>query len=317
MPIGGKGLVVITAICSGTVLASVFVGARTYTRRVVTGRTRSDDYALIATCILMVAAASVMIVGSIHGFGQHGDDLDKADIVMAKKMELTGQTLIAFAMAFSKTGVALFMMQIMVVKWQKMVLWVWIFGIVSLSVAHAIACFAQCYPIGSLWDQDIIPQSCPLSLTLMAYFICSYCAAMDFFLALCPYYILRDLNMKRGGKWAIITSLSLGVFAGVCGVIRTTGLRVISPTADYLYVTAESWIWTYWELTVTLICASIPFLILRSLLRHLRGSALRQRQVQRGNGPGEGLSNNDIGILEGLSIICISRSAHRTGSEEV
>jgi hypothetical protein len=34
---------------------------------------------------------------------------------------------------------------------------------------------------------------------------------MDFFLALCPYYALKDLNMKRKEKWTIIISLSLGI----------------------------------------------------------------------------------------------------------
>ncbi|KAK6196929.1 hypothetical protein LQW54_011013 [Pestalotiopsis sp. IQ-011] len=34
---------------------------------------------------------------------------------------------------------------------------------------------------------------------------------MDFFLALCSHYALKDLNMKPREKWTIIISLSLGI----------------------------------------------------------------------------------------------------------
>ncbi|KAI9694028.1 MAG: hypothetical protein M1822_003299 [Bathelium mastoideum] len=90
--------------------------------------------------------------------------------------------------------------------------------------------------------------------------MCSWSAAMDFFLALFPWYILRNLNMKRKERIVICSSLSLGIFAGICGVIRTTGLNALSKTSDYLYETSPSVIWTSSELTLTIICVSVPAL---------------------------------------------------------
>lgn len=57
---------------------------------------------------------------------------------------------------------------------------------------------------------------------------------MDFFLAIFPWFVLWDLNMKRREKITVCVSLSLGIFAGICGVIRTTGLGVLANSADYL-----------------------------------------------------------------------------------
>lgn len=81
---------------------------------------------------------------------------------------------------------------------------------------------------------------------------------MDFLLVLLPWIILWNLNMKRKEKITVCISLSLGIFAGACGVIRTAGLDVLSQTTDYLYATSNPVMWTFSEVTTTLICVCIP-----------------------------------------------------------
>jgi hypothetical protein len=51
--------------------------------------------------------------------------------------------------------------------------------------------------------------------------------------------VLWNLNMKRREKITVCVSLSLGIFAGVCGIIRTTGLGVLANSADYLCKTRK------------------------------------------------------------------------------
>ena len=76
--------------------------------------------------------------------------------------------------------------------------------------------------------------------------------------------------------------------AGICGIIRTTGLDALSQSSDYLCecsvysnitsppiltfhpdATTDSVMWTNSELTTTIICVSVP--ALRPLYRSLRG----------------------------------------------
>lgn len=65
---------------------------------------------------------------------------------------------------------------------------------------------------------------------------------MDFFLAAFPWVVLWRLNMPKKEKITICVSLSLGVVAGICGVVRTSGLEVLSQTADYLCKSESIWI---------------------------------------------------------------------------
>lgn len=117
---------------------------------------------------------------------------------------------------------------------QKVVLWAWMLSNGFLALMLGITVFAQCTPTQALWDHSIAIEACPISLTNLAYVTCSWSAAMDFFLAIFPWFVLWDLNMKKREKITVCVSLSLGVFAGVCGVIRTTGLGVLANSADYL-----------------------------------------------------------------------------------
>ncbi|KAF7530864.1 hypothetical protein G7054_g9454 [Neopestalotiopsis clavispora] len=267
MPLGGKGPATIGVLCIETAISGLCVGGRYFTRRILQNNPGYDDTILLASWIFMVAFAVLFTISSMYGFGQHVDALEREDIKMATLIELCGQFMVSLAMGLSKTGVALFLMRIITNKWQIAVLWGWIVIMMALSILLAVSCFAQCYPVQSLWDADVTIEACPINLTKIAFVMCSFSAAMDFFLALCPYYALKDLNMKRKEKWTIIISLSLGIFAGAFGIVRTVGLGVLSETADYLYATADSVMYTSTELTLTLVCVSLP--IFRPLVRRL------------------------------------------------
>lgn len=95
----------------------------------------------------------------------------------------------------------------------------------------AITVYAQCYPVQSLWDTDVAVEACPISLTEIATVACgkftsprrrthcrcqlivllAWSAAMDFFLAFFPWYVIWGLNMKTKDKITICVSLSLGI----------------------------------------------------------------------------------------------------------
>ncbi|KAI1407383.1 hypothetical protein F5Y13DRAFT_183430 [Hypoxylon sp. FL1857] len=260
MPLGGKGPTTIAVLSVELVLAAVFIAMRFYTRKVMKGGVGSDDYLLMVTWIFQALFVAFMIASSVYGFGQHTTDISAEDVRMATKIEIIGQFSVSLAMGLSKTSVAMFLMRIIVAAWHKAILWFWIITMMAWSILLGISCFAQCSPVEAIWDARIKIKTCPINLTTIAFIMCSWSAAMDFFLAAFPWVVLWNLNMQRKEKITICVSLSLGVLAGICGVVRTSGLEVLSQTADYLYATADSVMWTSSELTITIICVSIPVL---------------------------------------------------------
>ena len=66
--------------------------------------------------------------------------------------------------------------------------------------------------------------------------------------------------MKKKEKLNIALSLSLGIFAAICGIIRTYELQGLSRVTDYSYGTVSLVLWSASELLITIICANIPML---------------------------------------------------------
>ncbi|KAI1774371.1 hypothetical protein F4818DRAFT_80454 [Hypoxylon cercidicola] len=286
MPLGGKGPLTIVILAVEVVLAGAIIAMRLYTRKFLKGGVGTDDYLLMITWVLQMTFVVLMIVSSVYGFGQHTTDITAEDIRKATKIEVVGQFTISLAMGLSKTAVASFLMRIVVEVWHKVVLWFWIVTMMCWSCLLAISCFAQCTPVEAIWDARITDKSCPINLTTIAFIMCSWSAAMDFFLAAFPWVVLWKLNMPKKEKITICVSLSLGVAAGICGVVRTSGLQVLSQTADYLYATADSIIWTNSEMTITILCASIP--VLRPLWTKVLGGSVNDRYFKQSDKQSEG-----------------------------
>ncbi|KAI6085228.1 hypothetical protein F4821DRAFT_241433 [Hypoxylon rubiginosum] len=288
MPLGGKGPLTIAILMVEVVLAGTFIAMRLYTRKFLKGGVGADDYLLMITWFLQLLFTILMIVSSVYGFGQHNTDITAEDLRKAMEVELIGQFFISIAMGLSKVAVAAFLMRIIVARWHKIVLWFWIVTMMAWSLLLAISCFAQCAPVEAIWDARITNKTCPINLTNMAFIMCSWSAAMDFFLAAFPWVVLWKLNMPKKEKITICVSLSLGVVAGICGVVRTSGLKVLSEAADYLYATADSIIWTNSEMTITIMCASIP--VIRPLWTKILGGSITDRYYKQSDKQSEGSS---------------------------
>ncbi|KAG6365590.1 hypothetical protein INS49_007201 [Diaporthe citri] len=289
MPLGGKGPSVLACLWAQTAVTLTCIVLRWYTRRFIKGKVGADDYVLWVTWIFQVAFAVTFTVSCSYGFGQHNADLGAYEKSMATFWELVGQLAVSITMGTSKAAGALFLLRILTATWQKMILWAWMISNGFLALMLGISVFAQCTPTQALWDHTVAIQSCPISLTNVAYVTCSWSAAMDFFLAVFPWFVLWELNMKRREKITVCLSLSLGIFAGICGVIRTTGLGVLANSADYLYATADSVMYTSSELMVTVICISVP------TLRPLWQKALKMQSSAYKYGTGDQFDGSRYG----------------------
>lgn len=83
-------------------------------------------------------------------------------------------------------------------------------------------------------------------------------AFVDFFLAAFPITIIRKLQLSLHKKIQLSLLLGLGVFAGICAVIKTTFLPTLTSAADFTWITCSLLEWNVNEVNVIIICASIP-----------------------------------------------------------
>ncbi|TVY77977.1 hypothetical protein Focb16_v006405 [Fusarium oxysporum f. sp. cubense] len=134
----------------------------------------------------------------------------------------------------------------------------------------------------------------------------SWFVVADFSFAILPWFVIWELNMKRKEKITVACGLSLGIFAGICGIVRTVALNGLNAS-EYIYDTVDMLIWSATESTVTIMCSSIP--VLRPLYVRFRygsqgdssGAASSYKLPMYGNYSGRKYGNSSMSGTEAIS----------------
>jgi len=269
--IGGYGHTILSVMWLETAIALLFVCLRLWTRIRITQTVGWDDYLIVLSWLMLMPYTVGCTVAVTHGFGRHSTELTLDGIVAATKAEIIGQTFCIIGIATSKSSAAIFLLRITIIQWHKMVLYILMFAVTIVVIIDALFDFIRCDPIEHVWNPTI-DAKCWVStegFATLSIVAGSFSAAADFVLAVMPWFILWNLQMKRKEKRLIAASMSLGFFAMVCGIIRAIALESLTSRSDYSYDTIGLILWSSTELMVTILTATIP--CLRPLYSRIRG----------------------------------------------
>ncbi|KAF7891325.1 uncharacterized protein EAF02_001650 [Botrytis sinoallii] len=272
MAIASKGPTIVAVMWTETVIALLAIGLRLYTKGFITRNVGFDDYLIIVSWFMLMPYTVACTAATTQGFGQHSSDLTIEAFANATRSEIIGQTFCIIGIATSKASASVFLLRLAVVEWHKWILYITMFAVTGIAVICALFDFIRCDPIAHVWN-PYIPAKCWVSteqFTAISITVGGTSAAADFILAALPWIILWKLNMKKKEKVLITSSMSLGIFAMVCGVIRTVNLNGLSSRSDYSYETIGLILWSSTELMTTILTATIP--TYRPLYKVLRGS---------------------------------------------
>ncbi|KAF2813111.1 uncharacterized protein BDZ99DRAFT_556429 [Mytilinidion resinicola] len=253
----GMGPTVVAVTLLEMFLALAFVVARTWARIKLFSGMRADGYWLLR--MGSDAFTAVAIAGAYRGLGQRNDKLtDVEEIKKLSKLFFTYAGIFPISIATSKAAVATFLLIILVKKKHKIILYTSMSIIALLCLLEFIGLFIQCFPVYSNWNPFITDKVCKFNVTAVGYTLAGYSTFLDFFLAALPWFFLRSLQIKRRERLTINISLSAGVFAGICGIIRLQQLVALEAATDRNYQFAATVIWSSTEFTVSIICTCFP-----------------------------------------------------------
>ncbi|RGP77379.1 hypothetical protein FLONG3_4518 [Fusarium longipes] len=278
---GGKAPMALAIMWSLVAITWIFVVLRLYTRAFIIRSVGMDDYTYLLSGILILLYTVFVHISGYHGFGMPMPGLDAIssefdEAALAIKYEMIGQTFSVVGMAVAKMSLGFFLLRIVVEKWQRISIW---FVMGSLSVVSALAAvmlWTQCRPVQKIFDPIRTEGVCTINVTPYATTLGVWCVLADFFFATFPWIFIWNLNMRQKEKIMIAASMSFGVVAGACGIVRTYEV-VNGFTSNYTLDTVPLIVWSSAEMTVTLVCIGIP--ILRPFWRRvILGSSLSAEQ---------------------------------------
>ncbi|KAI6785266.1 uncharacterized protein J7T54_006908 [Emericellopsis cladophorae] len=213
---GGRGPTLNAVLWTETVVATMFVFARCYTRLFILHSAGWDDFFLVLTLLLLAAYSACISAGTAYGIGQKRADIDPADYVQAHMFEIIGQGVCIFNIAISRAAVAFLLLRIVNRGWHKTFIWACIATNSILAVFCTIAVFIQCLPIQAVWNSSV-KGNCWLDFAKVGLTTSAYAVCIDFALAIIPCFIVWELKMKKKDKIITIIGLSLGVlYVSLC-----------------------------------------------------------------------------------------------------
>ncbi|KAH7243813.1 hypothetical protein B0J15DRAFT_451563 [Fusarium solani] len=243
-----------------TFITLVFVILRVYTRVVIVKTSGVDDFVYNFAFILLLLYTVFIHLSANYGFGQNMFEIeDVEDAVRAVLLEVIGQTFAIIGMAVAKCSLGLFLLRLVSVNmiWHRMAIWATMAGLMLTSISVVFVYWLQCTPPAYLWDHRIRGGFCHINSVPAAFTLSIFCIIVDFFFAIFPWVLLWNLNMNTREKVIIAGSMSLGVFAGACGIKRTMELPNLTEQ-NYLKDTVRAIVWSAAEIVVTMVCIGIP-----------------------------------------------------------
>ncbi|KAK3335102.1 hypothetical protein B0T19DRAFT_6 [Cercophora scortea] len=259
-------------------ISACFLGLRVYCKFSRNKGLWWDDIFLIGAWIAIMIESAILSASTTLGYGLHIWDFNLANMPKLVIYLNVAGTFSITAAAWSKTSFAITLLRL-THGWHKWVVW---FIIVSVNVTMGLSAlfpWVSCTPVQKSWDSTV-PGTCwdPSIVVHYNTFSAAFSATMDIVLAMLPWVVIWNLQMKRNEKIGVAVAMSMGVFAGVTGIIKTSMVpnMLSSDFADGLIL----FMWGNAESNVTIIAASIP--ILRVLIRDAASSRRYYKSGQSG-----------------------------------
>lgn len=137
-------------------------------------------------------------------------------------------------LVFIKVSICLTLLRIAVIKWHRITLWVliWVTAVSTIFVEFYV--LLQCRPIAASWG-EVKGVCASKTITVSITFIISgFNLITDVTTALLPFLMLKDVQMTKKNKIAIIGILSLGVLASIATIARLPFAQAYFSPTNYL-----------------------------------------------------------------------------------
>jgi hypothetical protein len=258
----------------------LLVSLRIYTRLFVRKVFGLDDWVITLSLLSLIAYGVIIELAVQKGLGRHIEWVLTYVPENAVPIALLGQVsqpLVVMSCAFGKISFSISLMRLAVQPFMHRFLWFIVISMLTLHILISIIIFVRCKDPRTTWNPAIVSECWAPHVYLgVMYFIGAYSAATDFILALLPWAMLWNLNMKSREKFGVAIAMSLGVFAGSIAIIKCTKLKANATSLDPTFDVGELLLTAGAENALIIIAACLP--TLRPILRKVFPSTAKSSE---------------------------------------
>lgn len=262
------------------VVATVFVGARFFTRAYIVRSIKHDDWWILAAWIFSAGFSIAICVAVSEGLGKHNVDIPDSEKDNLRHAQYAFSILYNPCLMLTKTSIIVFYLSVMsedvdpVFKWCN---WITLAITNIAGTALTFLNIFQCSPVSAGYRWPIPTDAKCTDIVTLYLSSAPVNIITDLALLFLPMPILTGLRLPKKQKIILIVTFSAGAFVAVVDVVRIaylqdaaidrlsvtngggSGQRIVEST-DFTWYASLSFMWSAIEVNIGLICACVPSL---------------------------------------------------------
>ncbi|ETN43067.1 uncharacterized protein HMPREF1541_02225 [Cyphellophora europaea CBS 101466] len=262
-----------------TVIATVFIFARFFTRIWLMRSIKNDDWWILAAWLVAVGFSTSICVGVRYGLGKHRDHISDGDFASLREAQYALAILYNPALMLTKTSIITFFLSVMSRDVDKVFKWCNWLTLAVVNVGGAAFTFLaifQCIPVAAGYKFPIPDNARCTDIVTLYLSSAPVNIITDIAILLLPMPILTSMRLPKKQKIILVFTFSFGAFVAVVDVVRLAYLQNASTDRlheaqansgtrnpgqldnDFSYDASLSFMWSAVEVHLGIICASVP-----------------------------------------------------------
>ncbi|KAF3916135.1 hypothetical protein AA313_de0202781 [Arthrobotrys entomopaga] len=217
-----------------------------------------DDWLIVIGLAFEWALAVMNYFMIQYGTGRHISTVTIGELIPTLRYWFAYQILYPLVLLFIKLSILSFYRGISPQRWYRYTVYgVGVFAI-AWSITFIFAYIFECPNPSTAWSISF-PKGC-VNLPALYYSTASINIASDFIILLLPIPVLRQLQIDRRRKFALIAIFSIGGIAVAGSVARLWSLWKYQNTVDVSYDAIFILLFSHIEINLAMMCACAPAL---------------------------------------------------------
>ncbi|KAH7068725.1 hypothetical protein FB567DRAFT_249000 [Paraphoma chrysanthemicola] len=274
----GRQAVEISAAFTG--IAGVIVALRLYTRFFLVRCPGIEDYGIVLAMICSIGLTITIAFQAKWGMGQHISDLEPATMQSSLKAFWASLIVYYLSLGLTKGSMVLQYLRVFTTKRFQIAAWAIMGVVVVYTFWTVFSSIFACRPIRAFWTRE--EGAICINQFAMWFTNAGINIVTDFALIILPMPVIRNLNLGRRQKIALMSIFAVGGFVCVVSILRLQSLVAISNSTDPTYDNPPAATWSSVETNVGIICSCLP--LLRPLLTRILPGAFTSQHRSSSNG---------------------------------
>ncbi|KAF9889398.1 hypothetical protein FE257_007299 [Aspergillus nanangensis] len=304
MPIGtarGREALAVSAVF--TSLATFFTMLRIYTRVFLVKQIGADDWTIIISLIFSWAFFGVFVEEVRYLMGEHFAKIPREDYIKQMTYFWASIPIYQTSLIITKASILLQYKRVFSTPRMRIACWCLIGFLGVYGTWTILSAWLNCIPVAKFWDTSI--KGFCLDKTALWFSNSAIHIFTDILILIYPMPVLKNLQIPKRQKIALMGVFALGAFVLVTSILRLQSLLVISHSTDPTYDNPGAATWSAVECNVAIICACLPgtrAFISRLLPRFFSSRSANYRSRSKTNNPARSRSTNFTNLQTSTSV---------------